>query len=561
MAEQRIPRVRLAHLVSLVGAAILAACGGGGAPPADNADSRALAAPASVSIRYAVGETSQRTLTGAPNRQLNVVDTSTGQVVWQTTLDASYLGWTISSAHQIDADGQGVQYQGPRQLYYIQGGKVYQLDISAGTLLQSQRISSVTNACHVMPETHSVTTDGLHSWLAVETAGPNGNCDLDTDNEVVMVFANMPTTEVGPTYAPHSAIIAESLPDANGQSKGMLTLDATGQNLVVRSNDLKRDLYTVLNGLTPGQPIYALTLLPTQKQMALIQVGTELRVVDWRSSTATVGAPIATLSSATQWPILTQDGQTVYIADGLRILAISGAGTATTWHTLPVGMGSIAGLWLTTHAVVALQTETTSSTPNPSGPLSTLWAIDKSTRSQRTLDTGPTIYDGWVTATEGDTVFYAVRQQTTSNLLNLLKINAQGGTSQPVATSVNLVSSVLSPHVRGYIEVTKLLWCEPQAGQTDCDGGSLVSYDVKTAQQLTLGQLSASNEAGWLADYSYLYNQDNAWEGAQNLTTSSHYFHNPDAGGADDGQTVSQTKLWLFDANQAGSFREVLTMP
>lgn len=559
MAQQYFSWSQPARWAPLALAALLTACGGSGGddnkrqPVSDGEVAPLAANPSTISVRYTVADLHQGT-PGQYDRQLAIVDSLSGTVVWQRTLgtgDADYPGWIVSESFQPRAGATGTQYQGPQMLYYVRYGQVFQVDIGGSVTPTSQRISSVTNACNLNPGHFSSEFDGRHDWLVVRTSGPDGDCDTALDNSQILVATGMSITAAGPSAPASQPLILGRLANAQGQARGFLMLDAASRRIIVRSTDLTQILYTLPGDVAPDQVVRGLAPLPGQATQWLVQIGARIHVLNWNNAAPTLGAALLTLAdNGAATPVLTVDLTSLYLANGRQILAIGSTGAISTLNTLPAG-GNITGIWLSKASVLATQAGANSAPSFGTGDV--LWSVNRSTGVRQALVTDETpdvaVSDIHVIHVENGLVYYA--QTLDDNTDDVYTIRDNGNSPTQLASGVHLVNTVLHPLFSpDSVSQQGLIWCEPVADRKDCDGGKLVSYDVGTRAKTTLGTVPTLGN-----DLTTVRMQHMAWVGSQNPLYVLHWTEVPS-----NNTYHLQTSFWLFNAGTAGSLRPV-TVP
>lgn len=548
---------------SVLGLAFLAACGGGGnddkqQPVSDREVAPLAANPSTISIRYAVADLHQG-VPGNYNRQLAVVDTLSGTVVWQTTLgfgDADYPGWLVSDAYQQRSGAPGVEYQGPQLLYYVRNGRVFQVDIGGRVTPTSQRISSLANACGLSPGLLRVEADGRHDWFVVRTPGPDGDCDQTLDNGQVLVFTGMSTALVGPSAPAGHPVILRRLFNTAGQTRGLLTLDAGSSRIVVRSTDLTQILHTLPGDVAPDTIVRLVAPLPEQATQSLIQIGTQIHLLNWAGATPVLGPALATLVNASAPLVFNLDNQALYLANGRQILSINNTGDVSTLSTLPAEGGDITGLWLSSTSVLATQASTYGSPAPRSGEV--LWSINRSSTARQALVRAQSNLPYWavndinVFHVENGLVYYT--QTADDGTEDVYTIRDNGNSQTLVASGIHLINNVLHPLFSpDSVSQKGLVWCEPAPNRTDCDGGRLVSYNIETRAKITLGTVPVQGDK-----FTSTWMPNQAWAGAQNPLYVAHW---TEVTSEDMSIHRIDTKLWLFNAETPNSLRSVPLVP
>lgn len=562
MAQQYLSWFQSMRWAPVLGVAFLAACGGGSnddkrQPVSDREVAPLAANPSTISIRYAVADLHQG-VPGNYTRQLAVVDSLSGAVVWQTTLgfgDADYPGWLVSDAYQQPPGAVGLQYQGPQLLYYVRNGQVFQVDIGGSVTPAPQRISSLVNACGLSPGFFATEADGRHDWFVVRTPGPDGDCDQPLDNGQVLVSTGMSTALVGPSAPAGQAVILSRLINALGQTRGLLTLDADSRRIVMRSTDLTQILHTLPGDVAPDLIVRVVAPLPDQATRWLIQIGTQIHQLNWTGATPVLGPALTTLVNASAPLVFNLDNKALYLANGQQILSINTTGAVSTLSTLPAEGGNITGLWLSSTSVLATQAAANTSPAPWNGEV--LWSLNRSSAARQALVRGqsnlPWAVNGInVFHVENGLVYYT--RTADDNTEDIYTIRDNGNSQTLLASGINLVNKVLHPLFSpDSVSQKGLVWCEPAPSRTDCDGGRLVSYDVDTRAKITLGTVPAEG------DYFTMARMPNqAWAGAQNPLYVHHWTEVP------NGNTSTfhiGTTLWLFNADTPNSLRSVSLVP
>lgn len=561
MAQQYFSWWRSSQAAVLLCAATLTACGGGGPgdtprPPAADGQVAPLSAnTSSISIRYAVADTYQG-LTSSPTRQLNVVDRSSGVVAWHTALDMTRPDsptWWVSEGSQRDSVTSDIRYLGPQLLYFVKQGQVFQMDIGGSAALVPQRISAVTNACGFGLEIFPVTPDGRHDWLVVRTSGPDGDCAQPMDNGQVLVSSSMPSTTAPIDVPATLPVVLNRLPDAQGQSTGLLTLDASLQRIVIKSNDLMQTLYTFPDDVGSNQFIRLLAPLPGQPNPAtrvLAQVGARLQVFDRSGNVPTLGPVLATLSDPSARISYQVDAQGLYVAKAQEVLAIDRAGTVSTLTTLPSTGGNAIGLWLSTTSVLVLQDE--GGIGSSTGPQvgRALWSIRRDTGNRQALVQGQVYDETAVLDVENGLVHYV--QSSDGFTTDLHKVRDNGSGETLVAGHIRPITKVVYPTFSpGSVSLQGLVWCQPAPGEGDCSDAQVVSYNPISFAKTLLGTMPGEG-----ANYTDARAVQHAWVGSPSLLYAPRWY----AANTGSGFEI-RTSLWLFSADTANSLREVPLPP
>lgn len=542
LSTPRIGKAATLKLVSLTMALLLQACGGGGgggSTPGSKAPGEAVpdSQPQLPVGHFLVTET--RTLGDVAGAEpsvatLLVVDRRNNSIALKVLLENTSLRddfpeaitqqWLHSERGQYDAATGRVTLQGASQLFYISKGKLMQLDLS-GDALGTPREITVTapttttplTVCGMGQEMLQLNQAGTDGWLPVSTAGLGsvGCADLNLrDNRLVPLGTLAAGSSAVGLDASNQHWLITPFND-QGQALGQLVADRSSLSVklvLLNTQDMKTGQTIPLSGGAPldfFSPVKVLGPVPGSTQQYLVHIGKTIRIIDWRSGTIAVGAPLLTLQS-TRVSAFIGDKRHAYIADGCSLHRIDPAGIATLWATLPAADGAIGELTLANDHIMASQQQPSyddagviiaapGCTAGAAGiATTTLHALNRSSGQRQALL--PTHAQRWhhVLGAAGNEA-YVLQRSTTG--ADLLRINMNSAATDTVAAHIQLIDAH-SDHKRsigprsfplGEADITnhQLMWCKiSRADSTQCEAGDdFVSHIIATKQDVVVGKM------------------------------------------------------------------------
>lgn len=462
-------------------AALLAGCGGGGnsETPAETAAETPLPPP-----RYfKAGTASASPLT----QELVVFDPSKPSIP-RFRLDITDKGgnstyWVPSMAVEVDQENRRVTTLGTAWAFFLQGGRVYGLDLEISRAANPVQLSSVTNACRIFT-TFPMNAAGSDVWLAVATAGPDGACDYVND-PLVMVRSTMNSmagAEPAPMTTSSSMFV---LPDETGRALGLVANTASG--LRFYDTDLRAGAV-----VSNGAGVRALAdsgHFPAARKLFLRTADGDgvsgLRELTYTNTAASLSGNLLTFDTTHLDSADRADWETYYFAHEHRIYKLTTEGPSL---FASLAGGRVSSITPTRHYVVA-------QTQDPVNYARTTWSIPQAGGQPTNLQTPGVSYSNaqynYPGVVSGDTVYFYAGDG--KGLGAIYSVDASGQNGMRTVAAPALYAESLAPRTRGvqrpWLAASALVYCVPLAGQTDCSGGTLKQLHLDTSQVTTLGSL------------------------------------------------------------------------
>lgn len=469
--------------------------------------------------------------------ELVLVDDATGTEVKATPIDLN-ASPKLAQAFTVVTSPDGTSHVAGRQTaaYYVHGQKLYEIALEhVSNELSNPEPRQVNTETQVCQLRRVVETDATArtSLLSYTTAGADGDCSTTEDN------LDRTALSTGGDAAVQTVRLVDVQRDSAGAITQVLGLTTeNGQSALVAASASTLQVSHVINGdLAAGAPslvsVSVFSKIASAPAKVYLLVGNEVRLLDWSTTTPTLGsAAIATLSLA-QTPIIHADNEATYFVNAQAITSNSyelalwriklGQVTAEKVSSLSTGtpeeLPEIAGHAMTPSSIALVVRR---------GDTDTLTVVKKDTGTQRNIAlSGPTLHIDTL-AHAGDVLLISQQLATGEEAVSLSRIDlAKNDAISLLSASARLVTAINSPSrsLTGEADHTHLIWQE---------GGAVLSYSLSSdSAPLTMADSSTLN--GWngdtlRADVSNL--SKGLLHGISNL--------NPNA-----------EALWLFDATKA----------
>lgn len=432
------------------------------------------------------------------------------------------------TATRIDPANGRVTALGQPRLYFLQEGKVLTQDLGIESIAEPRRLSTVDNACTI-DSVHPLTAAAEESWALVTTGGPDRACGTTADNTRALVRNSMAADEPAVTLGIHGSLIP--LVDAAGTALAFLANSNSG--LRRYTADLTR--YTQVSSFG-GSLIGS---FPAQRRLFLRSNG--LQVLDY-SGPPSIGPSLLEIPALSSFDSA-GGGEAAYFSVGRSLYRVTADGRNALIKTFELGE-----VWrimpAANHVVVMLSGDSTVGYQH-------IWSIPRNGGEPLDLqvpvrDVGSSQYVQHLYATAGDSYFYLTHGGSGTGVL--WSVNADGSGKRQLAAPARHVGILWQPGLNAsqQPEVAALLFCQPQAGHSDCDGAPLMQLDVPSGQTTQLGTLPGTGSAS------------RSWQllSAQGLITSPFMLQ---ATLVDRSQETTRQIVDLFQADPriAGSLRRV----
>ena len=352
-------------------------------------------------------------------------------------------------------------YNGASTLMYVNGGKVWAVDLRVGMSHVPRQASATKDACGVSPYSSllQVSADGRDMWLLVEPCSSPG--------APMFVRSTMSASDAPVSTLPDTLPIA-GLDDGAKNAVGFLVRDRQG--LAFYSTDMVR-LGNVAGaaGLTPpsnGVRDYA------GGQSSYGRFGNSLRRMTWTSSGASLEAPIYTFSDTpggSVSPGWISDVDEMFFSDGVTLLKLTSGGAPQPLVTLA---GTAIGLlYLTNNRVVIQQGD------RSPGQVLAVSTILKAGGAVTALASTGAVAIG----TTADSVLYSQGRAT--------HLARADGSGDQVIVGAGTVYQRQHLADRRYLE--GLTACVPDVpAETACSNGTFVERALATQASIDVGRLT-----------------------------------------------------------------------
>lgn len=418
-----------------------------------------------------------------------------------TTADGSPAWPRGVSGTRLDPAGQRITLLGTTRLFYLQQGRVYTLDLAIHKDAAPARLSNITDACWIW-QTHALDATGEDTWAVIETAGADGRCDHYFDNAYAAVRTNMRANSPAMPLPDSLRGTVFVLPDEHGRALGLL-VHAAGR-LRLYDTDLATSTEVADGGSFTG--LWPMALFAGERKLYLSVWANgsstgSVRVLSYSAGAASLGSEVMTLDS----PLASAergDWNTYYFADGSKLYRLTADGPAP---LASFAAGEVRQITPTANHVVArLRDPASSAWSTWSVPKAGGAPIDLAT-PERDVDGGTENFVHWGTVA-GDRYFFF--SEDAQGLGSIYSVDAGGHNAQTWASGVAYAGALYrrSP-ARGqwWEQITDVVYCEPQAGHTGCDGGTMKQLDVTTQAATTLGSLPRSGKASRAVQYTFAW--------------------------------------------------------
>ncbi len=549
----------IAALAALAGALSLTACGGdnNGVPVADG--NGAGISPSAITAANSYLHMTRNRVDDAGTfvaQDIVLIDAGTSKAVWQQTVDITSTQ-VAARAFTVSADGLTLTDGADTALYYSQAGKLYELSLLRGSTPAPRQVSSEAGVCNVVK---AVPTNGAASvsWVLVNTAGADGNCDTPDDNVLKLTRSDATATAAALDWAGKLGDALDLHRDANGTLTQLITLEpGSGQLLAVSAQDGSANVIANLGagasaaflGRAAGrrdQVYLSVTTVNASTNLATVSLGT----LTW-SGDATApalggvsdGSKFVTLSASTLPFAHTDDALAFYFVDGTTAYAINkgstttrklGAlGTAVT-QVFPGGALSSSALVLPVLGAQGVQ----------------VVALPKAGGDARNFDLPPATVPMAVEARLGDTVVVSQALGIGGPVKALWRASVAAGTGNIVTTAISSQANLLGATRDAAISLSgesanpTLVWCE---ATTACKAAGMHSLQLASGSNLTLAPASLTNDPT-------IWSSNTVGDTVGTLLPVT-------VGTQQLSGFWTSDSLWLLDATQAGSLRQVTLLP
>ena len=531
---------------------LLGACGGGDDDPSTSAE----VTPAGVVNTVSAGNLPlRRNLTSEQGQftaqQLLLIDASSGSAVWRREVSTDSTQAAVR-AFSVSADGLTVTQGAYTQWFFTDGGKLYVQDLTSPSSAARQ-VSSEASVCdipRVEPQDAAATT----SWLLLRTGGTDGRCDTPDDNTTKLVRSDAASTTAALAWAGGTLLPLGVHRDAAGALTQLVAFDATAHQVIVvaasngqatpASEVLASDASVAWVGRAAGRR--------DQVMLAVQAAGAvTLRPLTWSGDQAapTLGGSVMSLSRLVPAYAHTDDARGLYLVDDGSVYVLpKGGAAARTLATLP----TIALAGGTLSAPVYEGSAMTASTLVLSSLAldgAKVYVVNKDDGAVRSLNLqaeGELPYT--VEAHRLDQIVLSRPLDVGGPLRALWRADVSGSASSISVTAVASQAHVIaSPRtddesLGGETQQVATVWC---AAQTACTAATVQSLQLLTGSTLNLAAAGV-NGVVW-ADH------------AAGATVGSHLGVSASSQVAVD--VWASDSVWILDALQAGSLKQVLVSP
>ncbi len=570
----------LAALSTVLGALSLTACGGDNAAP-DAGNNPAISPSAITAANSYLHMTRNRVDANGSfvAQDIVLIDAGTSKAVWQQTVDITSTQ-VAARAFAVSADGLTHTDGADTALYYSQAGKLYELSLLRGSTPAPRQVSAVADVCNVVRAVATTAAANI-SWVLVNTAGADANCDTGDDNVLKLTRSDAAATVAPKSWAGGNLDALDLHRDANGTLTQLIALEATaGQLLAVSAQDgstkvianLGTDTSVVYLGRAAGrrdQVYLSFTTVAevkekdpvTQEEVVNQREAVSMRTLNWATDSAVPtlgnvsdGSSGMALAAATLPFAHTDDATAFYFVNGTTAYAIDkGSSTARTLGSLGADVqGVLPGGALSTSALVLpVLTVSKVQTADGEDPVVgvQMVALPKAGGGVRSFDLPAVTSALSVEARQGDVVVIGQSLEIGGPVKALWRASVAPGTGKVVTTVVsaraNLLGATRDPAISlsGESANPTLVWCE---AATDCKAQGLRSLQLSTGNNLNLAPASLADATVWTSNTvgDTVGTLLPVTVGTQQLS----------------GLWASDS-LWLLDATQAGSLRQVTLLP
>lgn len=494
-------------------------------------------------------------------QQINLVDPSTGTLLKSVAVDTSSTQMA-AQAFTVSSDGLSTQAGNDVVLYYTNGGKVYALGLSKpASPGNGQQVSSESQACgliKVIPKDASATK----SWLLINTAGTDGQCDTASDNEVKLASsdASDATAAIVVGNSSQEIRLIDTQRDSSGKLVNVIasvrTNDGNGNTISTKlvaisastggQTDVVNGTIAAVHDINDTSKLVVPTVsffgrVAGSSNQIYVRVGQDVQVLSWASGTPTLQTSVVTALANADVPFVHTDGQATYVVDGssVKVLKPNVAASVLT-SALPASAIVQASSAMSTSALVLI----TRNSDDSFG----LSVVDKNPLSANAVTSvtwaGNTLPK--IEAVNGDVVVLSAASAG-ANDVKLMRFNAAKPETAPtsvsgadharVITTVHSATTTLSGETAG----THLVWCD---ATTACNASNVNSYQVVAGANLSLSGTGSTSPTWQLTNT------------LSRSTTLGLLGSSSQTGGA-DAPIWSSDSLWLFDAAKANSLSQV----
>lgn len=397
------------------------------------------------------------------------------------------------SATKYDSASRRVTSLGTSRLFFLQQGKVYTLDLALNRNAAPQRLSGLGDACAIWA-TYALDPSGDDAWAEVETAGADGRCDRYNDNTYVAVRTGMNANSHAAALPAGMPWAMTMLPGARGHALGFLVqmqdhlrfydTELAASSEVAGSNSTTG--YWELGSFGGERKLYVGTWGDGSSP------GLSVRALSYSEQAASLGPELMTLQSPQATP-QRGDWDTVYFSDRNTLYQLTAGGPS---QLAEYAAGDVQQITPTAHHVVTRLYDATA------GSWST-WSVARAGGSAFDLGTlenssagvqAGLQYVHWGVVA-GDRYFYFALGS--DGLGSIHSIDADGIHAETWASGVAQAGALYrrTPEAgHWWQQITDLVYCRPQAGRGDCEGGTMTQLNIDTGASTPLGTLPASTK-------------------------------------------------------------------
>lgn len=485
----------------------LTACGGGGSDspaspsnvkdpaPIGDKDPTPLPPVGLNSNRFVATFVVERDFSKPEERaRLLIIDTQSNTVAKQVKLGPSSWGSQFEIIHnyKIDFAADEFSLKGQRAVYYIEGGKVFRVDLHLAELPEPVQISNLTQACSIKDtDVHEI--DG--ELLRIQTPGPDLNCNTSEPGDTVQVTSSMSYSASPPLSVMRYASGGVYATDGTLTSTATLVYDLGKNALSAYTKDLQYPLYDIP---TPAGVLSindrVKTFLNAKLGVQLLHIGNALYTTKIVAGKLQFGERVTSSNGqANVREVLGFLDKTLVLFNDGRLEQLVDASKASTQYiaTLPSVMDPIDD-WIRQDNDLVLVTQ------NPSTQNMTYYKVNSVGGNINKLGSYTRHQEDQSMVLRGEDllILRGDGPGTDTQTQSLLKYSLTSNTLQTQLAQIRTIGVAAS--VNKYeVSWDNFVYCQPLAARSDCVGTPVRFRNLKSNAEIEVGTYATDPAGVW----------------------------------------------------------------